>query len=88
MTSRWSPSLSTPAGAARDTDVMMQHINEQLERASSEEKAGMQWFTNRLSVHRDKQQQELATFLRNFDEKAFKQKIKSCIPKGAANGKS
>ena len=75
-------------GAARDTDVMMQHINEQLERASSEEKAGMQWFTNRLSAHRDKQQQELATFLRNFDEKAFKQKIKSCIPKGAANGKS
>src|SRR6266487_3021371 len=75
-------------GAARDTDVMMQHINEQLEQASSEEKAGMQWFINRLSAHRDKQQQELATFLRNFDGKAFRQKIKSCIPKGASNGKS
>jgi exopolyphosphatase/pppGpp-phosphohydrolase len=75
-------------GVVRDTDVMMQHINEQLEQASSEEKAGMQWFIDRLSAHHDKQQQELAAFLRNFDGKAFRQKIKSCIPKGAANGKS
>jgi exopolyphosphatase / guanosine-5'-triphosphate,3'-diphosphate pyrophosphatase len=74
-------------GAARDTDVMMQHIGNTLEHAPIEERAGLQWFLARLSTCRKQEQQNLETFLQNFDEDAFKQKIESCIAKGGtANG--
>jgi exopolyphosphatase/pppGpp-phosphohydrolase len=74
-------------GAARDTDVMMQHIGNTLEHAPIEERAGLQWFLDRLSTCRKQEQQNLETFLQNFDEDAFMQKIESCIAKGGtANG--
>ncbi|MFL5660016.1 MAG: CHAD domain-containing protein, partial [Ktedonobacteraceae bacterium] len=74
-------------GAARDTDVMMQHIGDTLEHAPIEERAGLQWFLDRLSTCRQQEQRNLETFLQNFDEDAFEQKIESCIAKGGtANG--
>ncbi len=74
-------------GVVRDTDVMMQHTGDALEHAPIEEKAGLQWFLDRLSTYRKQEQQKLEAFFQNFDENAFEQKIASCIAKeGAANG--
>lgn len=74
-------------GAARDTDVMMQHVGDTLEHAPMEERTGLQWFLNRLGTCRQQEQQSLETFLRNFDEDAFEQKIESSIARGGtANG--
>jgi hypothetical protein len=75
-------------GIVRDTDVMMQRIEDLLAHAPSEEKAGLQWLVNRLGSYRNKQGQMLETSLQNFDEDAFTQKITSCIPEGASHGKS
>jgi exopolyphosphatase/pppGpp-phosphohydrolase len=75
-------------GAARDTDVMLQDVDKELEHAPLEEKAGLQWFHDRLSTYRKQEQQNLEAFLQNFDNKAFKQQIASCITtkKGNSNG--
>lgn len=66
-------------GAARDTDVMMQHVREQMEQ--SEDKAGTQWLLDRLTACRKKQQQKLETFLINSDEQRFQQQLAASITK-------
>jgi exopolyphosphatase/pppGpp-phosphohydrolase len=72
-------------GAARDTDVMLQNVDEELERAPLEEKAGLQWFHDRLSTYRKQEQQNLETFFQNFDSHTFEQQIASCITKKGSN---
>ena len=66
-------------GAARDTDVMMQHIRERMEQ--SEEKGGTQWFLDRLNSCRKQQQQKLEAFLSDFDEQRFQQQLTASINK-------
>jgi CHAD domain-containing protein len=66
-------------GTARDTDVMVQHIKEQMEQ--SEEKGGTQWLLNRLSSCRKQQQRKLEAFLIDFDEQRFQQQLADSIRK-------
>ncbi len=70
-------------GIVRDTDVMIQHVTEELEQGPAEEKAGAQWFIDRLKSYHQKQQQQLETFIQHLDAVALKREIASCIPKGA-----
>ena len=76
-------------GAARDTDVMLQNLQAELEQAASEEQAGIQWLIDRLITYRQQKEQELDAFLQSLDEDALKEGIRLCIPEGATfDGKS
>jgi exopolyphosphatase/pppGpp-phosphohydrolase len=76
-------------GAVRDSDVMLQHLHEQLEQASQEDRPGVQWFIDRISAYRQDREQELDNFLQSFDGVALKQDINLALKKGAgSNGKS
>jgi exopolyphosphatase/pppGpp-phosphohydrolase len=76
-------------GAVRDTDVMLQHLHEQLEQAPQEDRPGVQWFIDRISAYRRDREQELDNFLQSFDGAGLKQDIDSALKKGAgSNGKS
>lgn len=66
-------------GIVRDTDVMIQHVSTEFEEAPGEEKAGMQWFLDRLKSYHQKQQKELDSFLQNLDGTALQHEISSCI---------
>ncbi len=76
-------------GAARDTDVMLQNLQAQLEQAPIEQKAGVQWLIHRLETYRQQKRQDLDTFLQALDQDALKKQIQSCISEGATfNGQS
>jgi len=75
-------------GRVRDTDVMLQHLQEREQQAATQEQAGMQWLVGRLHVYRKEQVQALEGFLQNFDEDALKKQIEGSIVKGgSSNGK-
>lgn len=67
-------------GKARDTDVMIQGMQEQLEHTPMEEQPGMQWLIERLSEYRQDTQRELERTLRKLDKKKLEQQIEACIP--------
>ena len=76
-------------GAARDTDVMISNLQQQLEHIPSTEQAGVRWLINHLTTYRQQRQQALTAFLQNFDEQAFAHLVTSSLVKGASNrGKS
>ncbi|HEX9134305.1 MAG TPA: CHAD domain-containing protein [Ktedonobacteraceae bacterium] len=76
-------------GAARDTDVMLLNLHEQLKQVRSEEQDGVQWIIERLDTFRQQKQQELEAFLQKFDEEILKKQIDLLIPEGGkSNGKS
>jgi CHAD domain-containing protein len=76
-------------GTVRDTDVMLQHIQEQEQQMPTQEQAGMQWLVERLQVYRREQVEALNSFLQDFDDAALKQEIETSIEKGASShGKS
>ncbi|GAC1429502.1 MAG: hypothetical protein NVS4B1_21190 [Ktedonobacteraceae bacterium] len=66
-------------GKARDTDVMLQNLQVQMQHASAEEQIGIQWLIERLHGYREKHQRTLETFFKKFDEHTFKQKIDACL---------
>jgi exopolyphosphatase/pppGpp-phosphohydrolase len=75
-------------GRVRDTDVMLQHLQEREKQAATQEQAGMQWLASRLQVYRKEQVQALESSLQNFDEDALKKQIEGSIVKGgSSNGK-
>lgn len=76
-------------GKARDTDVMIQNLQQQLEHLPSEERAGTQWLIDRLHDYRQQHQQVLEAFFeKEFDENSLKQEIDACLPEGGPhNGK-
>jgi CHAD domain-containing protein len=75
-------------GRVRDTDVMLQHLQEREQQIATQEQAGMQWLTSRLQVYRKEQVQALEGFLQKFDEDALKKQIEGSIVKGgSSNGK-
>jgi exopolyphosphatase/pppGpp-phosphohydrolase len=75
-------------GRVRDTDVMLQHLQEREQRTATQEQAGMHWLASRLQVYRKDQVQALEGFLQNFDEDALKKQIEGSIVKGgSSNGK-
>ena len=74
-------------GTARDTDVMLQGLQEKAEQVASEERAGVKWLIERLKVYRKQRQEQLEEFFTTFDEDDFKQQVVTCIKKGAlSNG--
>ena len=76
-------------GRARDTDVMLQGLQQRLTKASSEEQAGVAWLIDRLNDYRQQTQDELSVLLQTLDEDALQRDILACIKEGAArNGKS
>ena len=76
-------------GAARDTDVMLQNLQQQLAQTSTQHKAGVQWLINRLETYRQQTRQDLDAFLHALDEDKLKQQVRSCISEGATlNGQS
>lgn len=76
-------------GRARDTDVMLQGLQQRLVKATSEEQAGVVWLIERLKAYRQQTQDELSALLQALDEDALHRHILACIKEGAVhNGKS
>lgn len=69
-------------GEARDTDVMLHHLSEQLESASEDEQEGIRWLLKRLYVYRQQKQEELIVVLHHLDEKKLEAQLNACVPEG------
>jgi exopolyphosphatase/pppGpp-phosphohydrolase len=74
--------LADILGKARDTDVMIENLQAQMEHVPVKEQAGMQWLIDRLSVYRQQHQHTLEAFLRDrqLDEDVLLQQMKACLP--------
>ncbi len=69
-------------GKARDTDVMVANLQQQLAATPEEPQAGLQWLIHRLSTYRQAHQEKLEAFLQGVDENAFVQQMMACLPEG------
>jgi exopolyphosphatase/pppGpp-phosphohydrolase len=69
-------------GTARDTDVMLQNLEQQQQEVPDDERPGIQWLISRLRGYREQQQEEIEGFFEDFRGKRFKRLVASCIPKG------
>ncbi len=67
-------------GAARDADVMLQHLSESMEQVSGNARVGAQWLLDHLQNFREEKQRELETFLKDLDADWFEEEIEECIP--------
>lgn len=67
-------------GKARDTDVMVAHLQQQLAQTPDESKAGLQWLIQHLSTYRQAHQETLEAFLQKLDDDALVQNMRSCLP--------
>ncbi|HVB74297.1 MAG TPA: CHAD domain-containing protein [Ktedonobacteraceae bacterium] len=67
-------------GAARDADVMLQHLQSRLEHTTGEARAGVQWLLDRLQSFRQEKQSELEHFLGEMDRDSLKKLVEACIP--------
>ncbi|MEO7020564.1 MAG: CHAD domain-containing protein [Ktedonobacteraceae bacterium] len=72
-------------GEARDTDVMLHHLYEQLENVSEEEQEGVRRLVERLHAYRQQKQQELTVVLSRLDGKKLEDQIKACVREGTDN---
>jgi exopolyphosphatase/pppGpp-phosphohydrolase len=67
-------------GEARDTDVMIAHLQAHLAHMPEEEaQTGIGWLLARLSDYLQQQQEMLKTHLRRFNENALKQQLADCF---------
>lgn len=73
--------LADMLGLARDTDVMMQKLQQRAEEAEAEEREGLNWFIACLRVYRDEHQLVLARYLKKLDEQKFLLLVDACLPK-------
>ena len=81
--------IADQLGSARDADVMLQGLYAQLEQASAEERAGIQWLIQRLDTNRQQKQQALEGFFEELDAHALRKRVASCIREGVSqHGKS
>ena len=69
-------------GKARDTDVMVANLQQQLAETADESQAGLQWLIQHLSAYRQAHQEKLEAFLQALDQEAFVQQMLSCLPDG------
>lgn len=67
-------------GAARDADVMLQHLQESMEQIGGEAQVGAQWLLDHLQNFRGEKQRELERFLKDLDPDWFEEQIEACIP--------
>jgi exopolyphosphatase/pppGpp-phosphohydrolase len=75
-------------GEARDTDVMVEGLQQRLEREAEEARPGIQWLINRLSTYREEHQAKLEAFLHKLDDEMLTQQIASLRARENAHGKS
>lgn len=73
-------------GAARDADVMLLHLQEQIAQMPGEGQAGVRWLMERLKGFRQQKQDELETFLHTLDERKLGRQIEACISAGKGEG--
>ena len=66
-------------GEARDADVMLQYLYEQLESLNEDEQAGIRWLAARLQRHRQRQQQHLDNFLHHLDGEKLEHQLKASV---------
>ena len=69
-------------GKARDTDVIVADLQQQLAQASDDLQPALQWLIDRLSTYRQEHQTILEAFLQSLDEDAFVQEMWSSLPEG------
>ena len=67
-------------GAARDADVMLQHLRESMEQVGGDARVGAQWLLDHLQNFREEKQRELEVFLNDLDPGWFERQIEACIP--------
>jgi len=74
-------------GAARDTDVMLQKLQDHYQAVPYEEQAGIMWLIEHLQSYRQQKQHALERYFARLDEGILRKRIESCLPKGAeSNG--
>jgi exopolyphosphatase/pppGpp-phosphohydrolase len=66
-------------GEARDADVMLQYLDEQLVEAKEDEAAGLSWLTTRLESYRQQRQKHLEAFLHHFDSETLEHQLKASV---------
>ena len=66
-------------GAARDTDVVIENLQQRLEEATIEEQSGLQWLIARLTMYREQHQRKLVAHIEKLDEAAFMKQLESCL---------
>ncbi len=74
-------------GEARDTDVMVEGLQQRLEREAEKTRPGIQWLIDRLSAYREAHQVKLEAFLRKLDDETLAQQMVSLRARGNAHGK-
>lgn len=67
-------------GAARDADVMLQHLQESMEQVSGNAQVGARWLFDQLQDFRREKQRELENYLEDLDPDWFEREIEACIP--------
>jgi exopolyphosphatase/pppGpp-phosphohydrolase len=76
-------------GQARDTDVMIEGLQQRLQRESLTDQAGIQWLIDRLNAYRTEYQEHLDAYIRGMDEATFMRQLDGCLPqKEIEHGKS
>jgi exopolyphosphatase / guanosine-5'-triphosphate,3'-diphosphate pyrophosphatase len=71
-------------GEARDTDVMLHYLDEQLADLDEYEQAGIRWLVARLEDYRRQKQHELDAFLRKLDDEKLEHRLKACVREGTS----
>lgn len=74
--------LANALGNARDVDVLIQHLQEQLAQIGDERGEGIRWFIARLKEYRQQQQEVLESLLLRLDGDALLAQLASCLPEG------
>jgi exopolyphosphatase/pppGpp-phosphohydrolase len=76
-------------GIARDIDVMIEHLREQLVQSADLEKVSIDWLIKHLEGYRAQHQVELEAGLQALDEDTLLRQIDACLPEGGSqSGKS
>ena len=66
-------------GEARDADVLLLSLREQLECLSEDEQEGVRWLMARLHAFRQQKQEELDVFLHDLDGEKLTRQLKGCV---------
>lgn len=66
-------------GEARDTDVMLEYLCEQLETLNEDEQEGVRRLMTHLHEYRQQKQQDLESFLRTLDAEKLERQLKNCL---------
>ncbi len=75
-------------GMARDTDVMIEHLREQLEQSAPIERTGVRWLIKHLEGYRAQHQKKLEVSLQEVDEDMLLRQVEACLSGGGSrNGK-